>query len=1205
MTIPIRPLTVTIGLEGILTPGSVLFWVALIILPLQAQEMSLRFADLETRDTLAHTTVNAIAQDSFGFMWFATRSGLTRFDGIAFKDFPLPQNGSDGLSGNDLNAMLCDQKGMIWIGSWGRGLIRFNPGTESFTPFPLLLSGLQEPSGAEPNSSHPREDEATSGLYIQSLFEDGSGRLWVGTLRRGFFLFERDSGRFLKVNLNAPDPSQSADLVIRQTVEDEAGILWLGSNQGLFRYDPSTGSTLSVFGETTDAEPPNNDSIFSLGRSEDGLIWAGTADGLLKIDPQARHIRRIKFKEEAPAGSLEDQYWELVVDESGFLWLVSYGSGLKRFDPRTETFISAKHDPANGNSVGSNYLSCLFLDRSGGLWIGSQESGISFLNLKAPAFVHYRRDPQKDTGLSGNNISAIFEDDDAVLWVGTAGSGLNRYDRNAGANQVFRHVASDKTSLADNGIQAIYRHQGGHLWVATQTGVLHRMDPQSQGFKRFPLLPFKQHPGKGYVVRIWQLSGHGNGDILVGSDYGLLKFNPSSESAQAVSLPTDSVLQPRVFSLFREADGSTLIGTSQGLFHWPGAGAGPTPLTASPAGTGKNLEVRAIHRDGQDKLWIGTSDGLAVYQPDNPNLLFLKHQKFLYKTVINAVYEDTLGCLWMATNRSLLRYDTQLDVLRRYDAGDGLQSHMFNSKSDFQSKSGELFFGGVNGFNSFFPDQIMPNQYIPPVAITSLRLGNEEMDLERPIHQTQKIVLDHKHHALSFRFASLNFVSPEENNFLYKLEGFDTQWIKGSPSDSVTYTNLGPGNYTFKVQGSNNDGYWNREGAKLDIAIIPPFYRQAWFYGLVFILLLVMFFVANRRRRRNELKLERLVAERTQSLRDTNLCLQATADSLREAQAKFIDSAHRAGMAEIASDVLHNIGNALNSVHVSASMIESRIQSQRIDFLKNLGALLERNSDSLAQFLSQDQRGRLLPQAVAKLGLKMEEEQDLALTEIKSLHEQLFHINEIIAFQRQYTLAESFNEKLDVQNLIEDVLLVQEPILLEFGIQVVKEYREVPSILGSKPLFLHIINHLIRNACEALASCGSRENRKLTLRLKRNRRGNVRLEVKDNGKGIERENLTSIFSHNASSKKVSKSGGLHYCANTISEMGGSIGVKSKGLGAGATFMLEIPLLPKSQRQEESGEGGLGWDSGEFERPSLKQLTGEERQLQEELKGVTV
>jgi len=565
-------------------------------------------------------------------------------------------------------------------------------------------------------------------------------------------------------------------------------------------------------------------------------------------------------------------------------------------------------------------------------------------------------------------------------------------------------------------------------------------------------------------------------------------------------------------------------------------------------------------------FWMGSGAGLARWDPEKQTGV-LSEMNEIHGLSVFRILEDSEGDLWLSTPSAIYRYNREAGSLGRYDARDGLLSNSINGYGFYKTSKGEFLLGSQHGFNMFKPEDIGPNQHIPRVVLTSFLVGGNELELPLPIHNIREEVrLAHNKNTLSFEFAALDFVLPEKNEYSFMLEGFDQGWRSMRGERSVSYTNLEPGSYLFRVKGSNNDSFWSPEEAELKVRIVPSFTSTHTFYLLVVLGLLVLLLWWNHIRTSSERNLEKIVAERTHSLQEANKRLEAVAGSLRRAQDDIIESAHKSGMAEIATDVLHTIGNALNSVHVSANIVESKLAGMRIDFLSNVNDLLDMNKDRLPEFFTES-KGKMLPDAIQRLSARMVESRCEIVAEIKQLNEQLFYINELVMRQREYAFEGNFYENLDVKNMIEDVLRIQEAQFDEFHIKVCRTYvEEIPKIRGAKAILLHIFNHMIKNACEALYRGGTRENRLLSVYLMLNERGNIRLEIQDNGIGIEKNLQTLIFSHGFA-KKDGRRGSLHYCANAISEMGGSIEVKSGGQGHGATFVLEIPREPREKSRD--------------------------------------
>jgi len=445
------------------------------------------------------------------------------------------------------------------------------------------------------------------------------------------------------------------------------------------------------------------------------------------------------------------------------------------------------------------------------------------------------------------------------------------------------------------------------------------------------------------------------------------------------------------------------------------------------------------------------------------------------------------------------------------------------------------------------------------VVLTDFKILNKPVDLEQHISFMKEVVLSHKDDVISFEFAALDYAMPEKNTFAYKLIGFDEDWQEVGSRRFAGYTNLDPGSYTFKVRAANDDGVWSRNTASVDLRIVPPFYKRPLFYGLCILLVSLLLWVWHWNSRREQVKLSHLVADRTSSLEASNQQLQETAANLKQTQRKLLESAHKVGMAEIASDVLHNVGNALNGIMVSATVVDKHIEGLKVGKLKRVSDLLKQHEDNLPAFLAEEGKASMVVEILSRLSEDLELARKQARTEVRELHERGLEIVSILRSQRKYALGEEYYEDVDLSSLIEDVLHIQSARLEELKVQVRKNFVKVPLIPLPKSKLLNVFSHIIKNSCEAMEQGTDRERRFLDVGITAEATHLI-LSVGDTGMGIPAENLERIFTPGFSTSK--RAGfGLHHCANALMEIGGTIRANSPGPGMGATFILEIPRKP--------------------------------------------
>jgi streptogramin lyase/tRNA A-37 threonylcarbamoyl transferase component Bud32 len=486
--------------------------------------------------------------------------------------------------------------------------------------------------------------------------------------------------------------------------------------------------------------------------------------------------------------SLSSNYVQSIYrDKSGILW-VGTDSGLNKFDKKRRRFGHCKMEPGNANSLSDNKVWSICKDRKGYVWVGT-EGGLDRMGNKC---IHI------ELGSPGTRrIYSIHEDRRGILWIGTVGDGLYRFHTEKGTRKHYKHNAEKRGTLSDDNINTICEDSTGTLWFGTRNG-LNRFEPKTETFdcyKKSENLPEKIGPfslSDNCISKIYEDQSH---VLWIGTRNGLSRFYRESET----------------------------------FYHWRKEPGDPGSLS--------NNIITAICEDKKGVLWIGThGGGLNRFDRERKAFEHYLEKDGLPNKIINGILEDKEGNLWLSTNKGISRFDPKSEHFKNYDMWDGLQDNEFNGGAYFKSDDGKMFFGGSNGFNAFYPDEIEDNPHVPPIVITDFQILNEPVKigsnspLKHSITGTKEIVLSHKDNVFSFEFAALDFSNPRKNRYLYKMEGFDRDWNeRDSTRRFVTYTNLDPGKYVFRVRGSNNDGVWNKKGTAVKIIITPPFWKTWWF----------------------------------------------------------------------------------------------------------------------------------------------------------------------------------------------------------------------------------------------------------------------------------------------------------------------------------------------------------------------------------------
>ncbi len=826
---------------------------------------SLKFNHLTTNDGLSQGYVTAILQDRRGFMWFATRDGLNRYDGNFFVVYKNNPNDPDSLSSNFIQDLMEDDHGYLWIAT-DTGLDKFDPTTERFTRY------LHDPNNPD----------SIGGAWVTSIARDSRSYLWFGTFDSGLDRLDPATGKFTHFRNDG-----DGHLVgrITQVIEGRQGDIWFVGERGLFHLNPQTGQI---------TRPPagkNGLRAESVYEDEVGNLWMLASSpivGLVKYDRQAGRVTRYPLGARALGvlASTENggsANGSLVADGQNGLWVPS-GLGLSYFDRRTERFTYRfRHDDTNSNSLDSNAIMSIYQDRGGVLWVGTENTGINVLNLRQEHFVCYRHRPGDPNSISPGRVKAIYQDRNGVLWVGMFPRALDRVDRKTGRITHFVPKPGDENTLGEGtNVNSIYKDAEGYLWVGGGGGGLDRLDERTGHFKHYRHNP--DDPNSLISNNVYTIYGDRNGHMWVGQEGGVSYFDPVTNGfinyRPVPDNPTSFantvwiIYQDRSSTLWFGTWGGSLIrfdGTARTFVNYAPDSRNPHKLNGGG--------INTIHEDHTGILWVGTFDGLYRYNRQDGVFTRYTESQGLPSSTIRCILENGVGRLWLSTQKGISRFDPRTETFRNYDVSDGLQTNEF-STGCYQASDGEMFFGGSNGFNEFFPGNVHDNPYVPPVVITSFKIFNKpvpigaESALKKAIPYVDSLTLSYRDNVFSFEFAALSYVNSHKNLYRYKLEGLEPDWNEvGSKQRLATYTNLNPAKYVFRVQGSNSDGVWNEEGVSLPILITPPWWKTNWFRALCVVVVLALLWASYQMRVRQlhhqfGMTLEARLGERTRIARD-------------------------------------------------------------------------------------------------------------------------------------------------------------------------------------------------------------------------------------------------------------------------------------------------------------------------------------------------
>jgi ligand-binding sensor domain-containing protein len=812
------------------------------------------FERLSLREGLSQSIIEGIAQDKKGFLWFVTEDGLNRFDGYKFQVIRNKAGSANSLSHNELKSILEDRSGTLWIGTFEGGLNRYDPSTATFTRY----------------RNDPADAGSLSANTVRSLLEDRSGTVWIGTQGGGLDEFDPRTQKFIH-HRTAQGAAGTLTNDVRVLLQDSSGTLWAGTNGGgLCRYDLRTRTFTSLRHSPSDPDSLSSDSVTALLEDSDQNLWIGTTGGGLdRLDRTTGRFTHTPLARAGDLGPVGNSIRALLQDHEGQLWIGTDGGGLFRLDPKTGVLSHSWHDPSDPRSISADKVLCLFQDRSRVLWVGTYGGGLNKVDIARKRFQHVRNEPGNPNSLSHNIVWSILEDKDGAVWVGTDSGGLNRWDRRAGTFRHFRHDPANPSSLAADAVRVVFGDRIGILWLGTHGAGLDRLDPASgriTHYRHDPADPASLSHDELRAVyedragNLWIGTLGGGLDRLDRETGRFLHYR--HDPANPRSLSNDFVR-----AILEDSSGTYWIGTQGGGLNRFDPATGDFKAFRADPNDPQSLSndyVFALYEDSKRSLWIATYGG-GLNRLDRPSGRFERftEKDGLASSSVYGILEDEAGRLWLSTNNGLSCFDPKAKSFKSYDARDGLQSNEFNGGSFYRSPSGEMFFGGINGFNVFLPSQILVNPDAPPVVITDLQLFNksvaagESVDgrvlLTRPIEYTDRLQLSYRENVVTFEFAALHFAAPEKNRYSYRLEGFGEAWILArADRRSATFTGLSPGSYLFRVKGANADGVWNETGAAIRLVILPPVWATWWFRLLAGLSATALLYVAVRHRVHNE-----------------------------------------------------------------------------------------------------------------------------------------------------------------------------------------------------------------------------------------------------------------------------------------------------------------------------------------------------------------
>lgn len=1075
---------------------------------LSAVRPNIRFERLTIEDGMSQSSVTSIIQDRRGFIWLGTQDGLNRYDGYEFKIFKPEPGNSSSLSHGFVRDLLLDSQGKIWIGTDAGGVNRYDPVSGTFTRYDHNPDNLK-------TISHNR---------ALKILEDTSGKIWIITANGYLNRYNPGSEDFTRFHLK--NERSGAGLKIYSIIEAGREELWLGTSDGIYEFSTFSGTFKNVmmagslvrqlytsqpgiiwFGVRNEGIArlnrqtdqlkrfPLNAEVFTFMEDQSGQLWIGSrAGGLLRFNSENETLVPVAFSSMVSQEDFQEGVVSFFQDRSGVIWIGLFGDGVLRFDPRAAGFGLLKG--GNGAELPTRNVSSIVEDRDGTVWILLSVGGLCHFNLQSG----------KVKVFGPENICDRFfylcEDgkNGEYLWAGTD-KGIIRYNKRNGKFQVYGTETSGSNRLSDYRVVSIYSDPAGVVWAGTMSGGLNRLDPVTGNIRYFRHNERDESSLSHDFIFFIKPDRMLQGQLWLGTTMGLNQFDVSTERFKRHLYTARGGAFSRFISMSREKNGI---------------------------------------------IWLGTmGNGLIRYNPVSAETKRYSRQEGLSNDVVYGILNDEQGHLWLSTNDGLFMFDLHSQAFSRYDKSDGLQDNEFNNGSFHKGQSGMLYFGGISGLTYFTPEKVKRN-VVPPVAvITGFRTFNKELKLTPPVTSRNHLDLSYEDTVFSLAFSALDYSDPRRNRYKYKMEGFDKEWLDTDWGNRIaTYTNLDPGDYHFKVMGTNNHGVWSKEPAAITIIIHPPFWLTWWFKSFLALLAMLGIYWLYHFRlqsiQRQKVRLEHLVNERTADLQEKtveleniNRIVKSVNEELKEANKRAEKERQSAELANRSkSDFLarmsHEIRTPMNSVIGFTDMLmDTKMDEEQVDYVRTI----HRSGEAL-----------------------------------------LTLINDILDFSRiesgQLSLE---NIPFDPEEIAFESCDIIRPRIGEQSLELLCQIGEgvPPRVKGDPGRFRQVLINLLGNAVK-FTDIGEIV---LTVSVEKETEESVRLicTVRDTGIGIAEDQVDKIFqvfqqADGTITRKFGGSGlGLAICKQISRLMKGDITVESvPGKGSKFHFAAQFTKVPESE-----------------------------------------
>jgi len=806
----------------------------------QVHEQDYKFVKI--REGMTEVVVSTIIEDHNGLIWMGTNgSGLYRYNGIDYNVYQHTLNDSTSISSSLIHCALLDKKNRLWVGTQ-EGLNLYVRDFDNFKRIPI--KGVNH--------------DSKTNFAIASLIEDNNGNLLVGTLEEGLYKLNLETFTSEQIH-SYSDDEESNLLTVNSLLVDRDSVIYAGTNKGLKTIDEESGALRQFSFKKGEEKSTLDFAIQTLFLDSNNSIWIGAVnDGVYRVNLNNSNgdadIRSIPITKNRILSILQ-------INEE-HLFVATENSGLIELNLDGDLIKEHLHNSSNSKSILSNSIWSLYLDRNDRIWMGFYNKGVVVYDVLYDKFENIESLDNDLNSLKTGSVTGIVEDDDHKLWIALDGGGIDVYDLKS---KKIEHINVQNTDLIGglktDYIESIFIDSKQNVWAGTWNGGLYYLEKGSKIFVNYTV----ENTNGGLASNtILSFDEDSFGTIWIGTFFkGLHSFDPNSKKFTYHSSEPflqNDFLNCDIRKVLVDENDNIWVGTTQGLYKINKLGMDDYSVISfsdkMSNTTQNNTKTNIIFslKESGNILWIGTSgDGLCKYDTVNDKFEWFNGSNGLSEVNICSIVEDNDGNLWLSGNSGLTKFSLASQEFKKYSKRDGLISNDFNINSACIDEKGTMYFGNFNGIDYFHPYDIKVNVSLPFIYLTDFKIFNKSVSpslqdspLSKDISETKSLTLSHAQSVFTIDYAGVNYTRPEKNQYAYYLEGLEETWNYVGNSRSATYTNLNNGDYVFKLKVANNDGVWNETPLTLKLTILPPWWKTGWAIFVYIALIILAVFLLNK-----------------------------------------------------------------------------------------------------------------------------------------------------------------------------------------------------------------------------------------------------------------------------------------------------------------------------------------------------------------------